>query len=255
MDRYLIPPSCVVKLADWPPTETTDCPGGKEEAEDRLRELNKKLESLQEMLYAQHKHRLLVVLQAMDTGGKDGVIRKVFEGVNPLGVKVASFKAPTPIELDHDYLWRVHAHTPAKGEIAIFNRSHYEDVLVVRVHELVAEAVWRRRYAQIRDFERLLSEEGTTICKFFLHISPEEQLKRLTARREDPTKRWKYNPADFEERKRWKDYQRAYEEAISETSADHAPWYIVPADKKWYRDLVIASVLVNTLEELGLAYP
>lgn len=255
MKKYLIEPGSKVELKKFDPSDTGEFPGGKKEAQAALQALNAELETLQEMLYAQHKHKVLIVLQGMDTSGKDGVIRHVFEGVNPQGVRVASFKVPTPIELDHDYLWRVHAQTPGKGEMVIFNRSHYEDVLVVRVHGLVAKKVWSRRYAHINAFEKCLAEEGTTILKFFLHISPEEQKERLLARLQDPTKQWKYNPGDLKERKLWKEYTRAYEEALSKTSTAYAPWYVIPADKKWYRNWVIATVLVETLKGLQLAYP
>jgi PPK2 family polyphosphate:nucleotide phosphotransferase len=210
---------------------------------------------LQELLYAEHKHKLLVVLQARDAGGKDGTIRHVFEGVNPQGVKVAGFKVPTPIELDHDYLWRVHRRVPGKGEIVIFNRSHYEDVLVVRVHELVPPEVWGRRFAQINDFERLLAEEGTTILKFYLNIGPDEQKERLQARLDEPHKRWKFNPGDLKERKLWPDYTRAYEDVLSKTSTEWAPWTVVPANRKWYRNLVIATTIIETLEGLDMRYP
>ena len=253
MDRYRIPPDTKVDLAAFDPGGT----GGlkEKEAEARLAALNGRLESLQELLYAEGKHKVLVVLQAMDTGGKDGVIRHVFEGVNPQGVKVASFGRPTEEELAHDYLWRVHPRTPAAGEIVIFNRSHYEDVLVVRVHGLVPEAVWTRRYHQINEWERLLAEEGTSILKFYLHISPEEQAERLAARRDDPTKRWKFNRGDLDERRHWGAYMKAYEAALAQTSTPWAPWYVVPADRKWYRNLVVATLLVEALEGLQMAYP
>ncbi len=179
----------------------------------------------------------------------------MFDGVNPQGVKVASFKRPTPEELAHDYLWRVHPHVPGNGEMTIFNRSHYEDVLVVRVHDLVPEDRWSKRYDHINDFERLLADEGTTIVKFFLHISKDEQKERLQARLDDPDKHWKFSLGDLDERRRWPDYQAAFEAALSKTSTDWAPWYVVPADRKWFRDLVIGSVLVETLEGLGLEYP
>ncbi len=195
------------------------------------------------------------MLQAMDTGGKDGAIRKVFEGVNPQGVHVANFKKPTEEELAHDYLWRVHSHTPGDGEIAVFNRSHYEDVLVVRVLELAPEEVWRPRYDHIVAFEQLLVDEGTTIVKFYLHISKEEQAERLQVRLDDPAKRWKFNTGDLEHRKLWDDYMAAFEEAIARTSTTQAPWYVVPANHKWYRDIVIARTLVATLRGLDLHYP
>ncbi|HVZ61406.1 MAG TPA: PPK2 family polyphosphate kinase, partial [Terriglobales bacterium] len=206
-------------------------------------------------LYAEHKHKVLMVLQALDCGGKDGTIEHVFKGVNPQGVRVAAFKAPTPIELDHDYLWRVHRQTPGRGEITIFNRSHYEDVLAVRVHDLVPKKVWRRRYQQINDFERMLAEEGVTIVKFYLHISKDEQRKRQRERLKDPRKKWKFNAGDLQDRELWGGYMKAYEEALSETSTDWAPWYVVPANHNWYRNLVVASVLVETLERLKMSYP
>jgi PPK2 family polyphosphate:nucleotide phosphotransferase len=255
MDRYRVKPDRRVDLAHWNPNDTSALDGSEEEAEDRLVKLNRQLEDLQELLYAEGKRRLLVVLQAMDTGGKDATIRHVFEGVNPLGVKVASFKVPTPEELGHDFLWRVHRQTPAKGEITIFNRSHYEDVLVVRVHKLVSPDVWRGRYARISDFERILAEEGTTILKFFLHISKDEQKKRLQARLDERDKRWKFNVGDLKERKLWPAYMRAYEDAIGKTSTQWAPWYIVPANHKWYRNLVVATIMVETLKSLKMRYP
>jgi PPK2 family polyphosphate:nucleotide phosphotransferase len=242
-------------LADWDPADQSGFAGGKQEGGKAAVRLTARLEELQEILWADRRHRLLVVLQAMDTGGKDGTIRNVFEGVNPAGVRVASFKVPTAPELAHDYLWRVHPHVPGSGEITIFNRSHYEDVLVVRVHELIARERWEKRYRHLVEFERLLADEGTTIVKFFLHISKDEQRRRLQARIENPTKRWKFAPGDLDERKLWDDYQRAYEDAISNTSTGFAPWYVVPADRKWYRDLVVASVLVDALEAMELRHP
>ncbi|NLP10353.1 polyphosphate kinase 2 family protein [bacterium] len=229
--------------------------GDKTEIKEKLLSLNKELEMLQEQLYAEHKHKVLIVLQAMDTGGKDGVIRHVFEGVNPQGVRVAGFKSPTPLELDHDYLWRVHQQAPAKGELVIFNRSHYEDVLVVAVHQLVPEKVWCKRYDQINEFERMLAEEGTTICKFYLHIDLDEQKKRLQERLENPDKQWKFNPGDLEERKLWPEYMKAYETVLRRTSTDWAPWYVVPSNKKWFRNYVVASILVKTLRGLNMKYP
>jgi PPK2 family polyphosphate:nucleotide phosphotransferase len=214
-----------------------------------------RLEALQELLYAEQKHKVLVVLQAMDTGGKDGTIRHVFEGVNPQGVRVASFKVPTQEEMAHDYLWRVHKQTPGRGKIVIFNRSHYEDVLVVRVHELVPKKVWSKRYDQINAFERTLAEEGTTILKFFLHIDLEEQKQRLQARLDEPNKRWKFSKGDLKERKLWPMYMHAYEDVLSKTSTDWAPWYVIPANRKWYRNMVIATTLIETLEGLNMSYP
>ena len=229
----------------------TDKAAGIEEA----RTLNERLRGLQERLWAEHRQRLLVVLQAMDTGGKDGVIEHVFGGLNPQGIKVTGFKAPSPDELAHDYLWRVHPHVPGHGEIAIFNRSHYEDVVVVRVHGLVPEAVWRGRYRHLREFERILAEEGTTIVKLFLHISPAEQEARLRARLADPNKRWKFRVGDLGDRQRWYDFQAAYEDAISETSTSWAPWYVVPADRKWVRNVAVGRLIVATLEHLDPHFP
>ncbi len=255
MKNYRVPKDKSISLEEWDPDEISGDLDEKGEGEERLAELNGELEELQEMLYAERKHKVLIVLQAMDTGGKDGTIRHVFEGVNPLGVRVASFKVPTSIELDHDYLWRVHQQTPGKGEMVIFNRSHYEDVLVVRVHQLVPEGVWKKRYEQINHFEKLLADEGTTILKFFLHISKEEQKARLQSRLDDARKQWKFSSGDLAERKLWQDYMQAYEEVLSRTSSEWAPWYIVPANRKWYRNLVVASVVVDTLRNLKMEYP
>jgi PPK2 family polyphosphate:nucleotide phosphotransferase len=255
MKQYLVKPETKVKLSEHNPNDTGDFKGGKKKGLSDLEKLNDKLEALQELLFAEHKHKVLIVLQAMDTGGKDGAIRRVFDGVNPAGVRVASFKAPTPEELDHDYLWRIHKQAPGKGEMVIFNRSHYEDVLVVRVHNIVPPEVWKKRFDQINEFERNLAESGTTILKFYLHIDKDEQKERLQARLDDPTKRWKFRLGDLEERKLWDEYMAAYEDALSKTSTEYAPWYIVPANRKWYRDLIISSVLVETLEGLKMKYP
>lgn len=255
MERYHVKSNDKVHLDDWDPNEKGAFDGDKDEGGEQLDKLNRELEALQELMYAERKRKLLIVLQGMDTSGKDGVIRHVFDGVNPQGVRVASFKVPTPDELDHDYLWRIHKQTPGRGEIVIFNRSHYEDVLVVRVHKLVSDEVWRKRYQQINDFERMLVEEGTTLLKFFLHINLDEQKERLEARLKDPTKQWKFNVGDLAERKLWPEYTRAYEDVLNKTSTDWAPWYVVPANRKWYRNLVIASVLVETLKGFKMAYP
>lgn len=252
---YQVQPATAVDLNQWDPADRSVFDGDKKMGERVMKELNKRLESLQEVLYAQNKHKVLIVLQAMDTGGKDGTIRHVFDGVNPLGVKVASFKKPTPEELAHDYLWRIHKQTPGRGEIVIFNRSHYEDVLVVRVHNLVPQEVWSRRYDQINAFERQLAEEDTTILKFYLHISKDEQKKRLQSRLDEPEKRWKFAKGDLAERTFWPDYQKAYEAVLSRTSTPHAPWYIIPANHKWYRNLIISQILVDTLEGLDMRYP
>ena len=255
MDRCRVNPQERVKLANWDPEDTSGFSASKADAGPHLEKLSRRLEQLQELLYAEHQHKLLVVLQSMDTGGKDGTIRHVFEGVNPQGVSVVRFQEPTKIELDHDYLWRVHPHMPGKGEMVIFNRSHYEDVLVVRVHNLVPAPVWRRRYEEIREFERMLASEGTTILKFFLHISKDEQKKRLQARLDDADKRWKFAYSDVRERAFWPKYQEAYEEAIEKTSTEWAPWFIVPANHKWYRNLVVATIITDTLAALKMKYP
>lgn len=255
MEQYRVQPGSRVDLAQWDADDRTFYDGNKKSARKYLDDLNNRLEELQELLYAENRHRLLIVLQAMDTGGKDGTIRHVFDGVNPQGVKVASFKVPTRIELARDYLWRVHKVVPGNGEIVIFNRSHYEDVLVVRVHELVPPEVWGKRYEQINNFERMLSEEGTTIRKFYLHISKDEQKERLQARLDEPHKNWKFSLGDLKERARWPEYIQAYEDVLSKTSTQWAPWYIIPSNRKWYRNLVIASIMINTLEGLGMSYP
>jgi PPK2 family polyphosphate:nucleotide phosphotransferase len=253
MKRFRVKPGGKIDLSDFDPGST---PGfSHQDAGGRLLELNDRLEALQEALWAEHRHKVLVVLQGMDTSGKDGTIRHVFEGVNPLGVRVAAFKAPTQEELEHDFLWRVHAKVPARGEMVIFNRSHYEDVLVARVHKLVPPEVWKQRYHQINDFELLLAETGTTVLKFFLHISKDEQKARLQARLDDPQKQWKFRKGDLVDRALWDEYIKAYEEALSRTSQKHAPWYVVPADKKWYRNLVVATVLVKALEDLKIRIP
>ena len=255
MKQYLVKPDAKIKLSKWDPNDTGSFKGGKEKGLAQLEKLNGKLEALQELLFAEHKHKVLIVLQAMDTGGKDGVIRRVFDGVNPAGVRVVSFKAPTPEELDHDYLWRIHKQMPGKGEMAIFNRSHYEDVLVVRVRNIIPPEVWGKRFDQINEFERTLAENGTTILKFYLHIDMDEQKERFQARLDDPAKRWKFRLGDLEERELWPDYMNAFEDVLSRTSKEYAPWYIVPANRKWFRDLVISTVLVDTLEGLKMKYP
>jgi PPK2 family polyphosphate:nucleotide phosphotransferase len=255
MERYRISQGRGFTLADWDAGETKAFKGGKAEARAELAELSPRLDALQEKLYANARHRLLVVLQGMDTSGKGGTIRRVFEGVNPSGVKVTAFKQPTETELAHDFLWRVHPHVPADGEMIVFDRSHYEDVLIVRVHDLVPAKRWKARYRHIRDFERMLVDEGTTILKFFLHISRDEQRERLQARLDDPKKHWKFRLSDLEERKHWESYQEAFEDAIRETARPHAPWYVVPANHKWYRDLVVCKAIIATLERLDLDYP
>jgi PPK2 family polyphosphate:nucleotide phosphotransferase len=255
MKPHRVKPGSKVDLSAIDPGSTPGVKGGRKDASGRLQELCDRLRVLQESLWAEHKHKVLVVLQGMDTSGKDGTISHVFESVNPLGVQVVAFKSPSPEELEHDFLWRVHARVPASGEIVIFNRSHYEDVLVARVQELVPPEVWKRRYDQINDFERLLAETGTTVLKFFLHISKDEQKERLQARLDDPAKQWKFRKGDLLDRARWDDFMEAYEAALSRTSQKHAPWYVVPADRKWYRNLVVAEVLVQALEDLEIKTP
>lgn len=251
LEQFRVKPGEHIHLDKIDPEGIGTFDGDKDKGEEALNQLTNALEILQERLYAEHKHSVLLILQGMDTSGKDGTIEHVFEGVNPQGVRVASFKVPTPIELEHDFLWRVHEKTPGKGEIVIFNRSHYEDVLVVRVHELVPQEVWSRRYGQINNFEQLLADEGTVILKFFLHIDKEEQKKRLLDRLAEEDKRWKFNPGDLKERKLWNDYTRAYEDALSMTSTEWAPWYVVPANRKWFRNLIIAQALVEALKKLN----
>ena len=255
MDKYRVKPGKKLILSTIDPNDTGEFKGDKDKAKVALKKLLVRLDALQEVLYAQQKHKLLVVLQATDTAGKDGAIRDVFSGMNPQGVNVTGFKVPTPEEMAHDFLWRIHQQTPRTGKIKIFNRSHYEDVLVVRVHKIVTEEVWRQRYEHMAQFEKLLTDEGTTILKFYLHIDKDEQKARLEARLADPNKHWKFAVGDLDERKLWDDYQKAYEEAITKTSTANAPWYVVPANKKWYRNLVIATAVVNTLEGLKMTYP
>jgi PPK2 family polyphosphate:nucleotide phosphotransferase len=255
MEKYFIKPGKKMNLINYDPDDTSQFSDGKQAGLVRLAELTQKLDMLQEVLYAEQKHKILVVLQARDAAGKDGTIRSVFSGVNPQGVHIESFKVPTEMELSHDYLWRIHQKVPGKGELVVFNRSHYEDVLVVRVHNIVSKDVWSRRYAQINNFEKLLAEEGTTILKFYLDISKDEQKVRLQERIDDPTKNWKFNPGDLKERALWDEYTSAYEDAFNQTSTDWAPWYVIPANRNWYRNLCVASILVKTLEDLKMSYP
>jgi PPK2 family polyphosphate:nucleotide phosphotransferase len=214
-----------------------------------------RLRDLQDRIWAEQKHPVLVVLQGIDAAGKDGTIAKVMDAFDPQGCPVTSFKVPSAVELAHDYLWRVHQRTPAKGEIGIFNRSHYEDVLVVRVHDLVPRNVWSKRYDQINDFERTLAESGTTIVKFFLNIDRDEQRQRIQDRYDDPTKRWKFNVGDLDERKLWDSYAAAFEDALSSCSTAAAPWYVIPSNHKWFRNLAVGEIVTDTLAGLGLAYP
>jgi PPK2 family polyphosphate:nucleotide phosphotransferase len=249
-----IAPGSTLDLGDEAASAPAGAPG-KDDAVAHTERLARRIDELQDALYAEGRRALLVVLQGRDTAGKDGTIRKVFGPLDPLGLTVASFKAPSPIELAHDYLWRVHQAVPVRGTIGVFNRSHYEDVLVVRVHALVPESVWRQRYDQIVQFERMLTENGVAILKFFLHISRKEQRERLLARLEDPAKYWKFAAGDLAERERWDEYTEAYREALERTSTAEAPWYLVPADKKYLRDLLVARVVAERLERMDPRYP
>jgi PPK2 family polyphosphate:nucleotide phosphotransferase len=227
----------------------------KQQEREATIQLTDKIAAIQENLYAGRQHKILLVLQGMDTSGKDGTIRALFKGINPMGLRGVTFKAPSADELSRDYLWRVHRQVPVKGEIAIFNRSHYEDVLITRVQDMIDEKECKRRYAHICDFERMLAETGTTIVKVFLHISKDEQRKRLQERIDDPEKHWKFDENDLVQRQKWDAYQRAYERAIMATDADHAPWYIIPADSKTHRNLLISTLLLEIMEGLKLAPP
>lgn len=253
--QYRVEPNAKFDLDKFDVADKSLINGDKDEAKAALEALRQRLASLQTLFYAAGTHKLLIVLQAMDTAGKDSTIRMVFGGVNPLGLKIANFKAPTAEELAHDFLWRVHAKTPANGEIAIFNRSHYEDVLITRVNGWIDADTCQARYGHIKEFEELLAENGTTILKFYLHISKDEQKKRLIERRDNPAKQWKFNPADLTSRAQWDDYMAAYTQAIAATSTLNAPWFIVPANSKLQRNLIVASVICEALEGLSLAYP
>lgn len=252
-ERLVVKPGSSVNLARHDPGATFG--HAKDEAAAIAAHDIVRMADLQERLWAEHRHRVLIVLQGIDASGKDGTIKHVMSGFHPLGCRVTGFGVPSEVELAHDYLWRVHEAVPGNGEIAVFNRSHYEDVLVVRVHSLVDRAVWSKRYDQINEFEELLAASGTTILKFFLHISAGEQLERFRERYTDPTKRWKFKMGDLEERRHWDDYMAAYEDVLSRCSTDVAPWYLIPSDRKWFRNLAIGSILADTLEELDPAFP
>ena len=254
LDALLVRPGSAADLEQRDPRDTLGVPG-KEDAAVRLAALLEEVSSLQERLYAEGTRSVLLVLQGLDASGKDGTIRRVFTGVNPQGCHVTSFKAPAPVELAHDFIWRVHANCPARGMIGIFNRSHYEDVVTVGVLGLAPEAVWRRRPERIVEFERLLAEEGTTVLKCFLHVSAEEQRERFAERLADPSKRWKHNPRDEETSRRFGEFTAAYDEAITATSTEWAPWYVIPADRNWVRNLAVATVLAEALRRLDPQYP
>jgi PPK2 family polyphosphate:nucleotide phosphotransferase len=255
LELHRIEPGRGIDLSKLPTLDTSAAPGDKAVTVAALEGLAQRLAELQEVLYAERRRRVLVVLQGLDTAGKGGIIEHVIGAVNPVGLRVTSFKAPTEEERARDYLWRVHAHVPASGELGVFDRSHYEDVLAVRVEGLVPKAQWKRRYAHIRAFERLLADEGTTIVKVLLHLSRGEQKRRLEARLSEPHKRWKLNPEDLRTRERWDDHQAAFEDAIVRTATPHAPWHVVPADSKWYARWAVATILVARLEALDLRWP
>lgn len=252
--EFLVEPGTRVALGDRDPGMTGEFTK-KKKARERIKDYVHDLSERQRLLYAEGKHAILIVLQAMDAGGKDGTIRHCFSALNPQGTRVAGFKVPTPEELAHDFLWRIHRQTPGKGEIVIFNRSHYEDVLVTRVHGMITREVWTERYERIRQFEAMLADNNTTILKFFLHISKEEQLERFEKRLDDPGRNWKISESDYTERHHWDTYQAAYEDALSATSTKQAPWYVIPADHKWFRNLAISAIVSETIDELNLAYP
>jgi len=254
LEQFRVVPGTRVRLKDIDPA-FKDRHESHEQAAQEIVHYQNRLRELQELLFANGRHSLLICLQAIDTGGKDGAIRHVLGAMNPQGCRVAAFRQPTAVELAHDFLWRVHLQAPADGEVVIFNRSHYEDVLVVRVHKLVPEAVWSRRYDRINEFEKGLADHNTHILKFYLHISKQEQLERFRQRLEDPTKQWKISAADYKERQFWEDYGAAYEDALSRCSTAYAPWFIIPADHKWFRNLAVARIVVEYLEGLKLNYP
>ena len=253
-ERFIVEPGRKVRLEKIDPSYT-----GKHESHDKaLPQIRKHLErmgKLQYLLYADGDQSLLVVLQALDAAGKDGVIRHLFSGINPQGTLVFGFKQPSKVESEHDFLWRIHACAPAKGQIVIFNRSHYEDVLVVRVHDLVPRSVWSKRYDLINDFEKILVQNRTRVLKFYLHISPEEQLVRFAQRLDDPSRHWKISESDYSERELWPKYVSAYEDAMEQTSTKHAPWFVIPANRKWFRDLAISQIIADTMDEMGLKLP
>jgi PPK2 family polyphosphate:nucleotide phosphotransferase len=252
--RYRVEPGAGLRLADVDPDESEHY-ARKKDVVPELERNRERIADLQGRLYAENRRSVLLVLQAMDTGGKDGTIKHVFQGVNPQGCQVWSFKAPSAEESGHDFLWRYHQRVPQRGMLGIFNRSHYEDVLVVRVKDLVPEEVWRPRYQVINQFEHALTLSGVTVLKFYLHISRDEQRRRLESRLADPDKRWKFSANDLRERRHWDAYMDAFEEAIGNTSTEHAPWYVVPANNKWYRNLVIARTIADTLEAMDPRYP
>lgn len=256
MKAFLVSPGARVDLNKWDPNDTSAFPGlNKEDGAVVLENTRLRLRELQARLIAERRHKVLILFQAMDAGGKDGAVRNVFQGLDPHGLSVVAFKAPTAAELERDFLWRVHARVPGRGEITIFNRSHYEDVVAVRVRKLAPRDVWEKRFEHIVQFERLLADEGTLVLKFFLHIDAAEQKSRLEVRLKDPSKQWKLQASDLNDRANWNDFIKAYEEALGRTSTPQAPWYVVPANKKWYRNVVVATIVREALDRLKPEYP
>jgi PPK2 family polyphosphate:nucleotide phosphotransferase len=256
LERYLVKPGSKIDLAKIDADESVLFK--QKDKDDSLKAFDKlrdELQDLQKVLYAQNKHRVLLVLQAMDTGGKDGCVKHVFSRIDPQGIHVRSFKKPTEEELARDFLWRVHEKVPRNGEMVIFNRSHYEDVIAVKVKKLLPDKIWKHRYQHIVDFERMLAEEGTTVVKIYLHISKDEQKRRIVSRLENPDKHWKFHPDDLKDRALWNNFMHTYEDLISKTSTEHAPWYVVPANRKWYRNLCVARIMVDTLKKLKMTLP
>jgi len=256
LEKYLVKPGSKIDL-DKIDSDDRDLfgDGGKEESWPAFDVLQEELKYLQKLLYAQNKHRVLVVIQAMDTGGKDGCIKHVFSRIDPQGIHVRSFKKPSEEELSHDFLWRIHEKVPRNGQLVIFNRSHYEDIIAVKVKKLFPDKVWKQRFRHVIEFERMLAEEGTTIVKIYLHISKEEQKARLESRLVNPDKHWKFNPDDLKDRALWADFMETYEDLLGKTSTEYAPWYVVPANRKWYRNLVVARIMVDTLKKLKMDFP
>jgi PPK2 family polyphosphate:nucleotide phosphotransferase len=253
--RFVVEPGAKVRLDRIDPGFKDRHDESHDSATPEIQKHVERMAKAQYLLYADGSKSLLVVLQALDAGGKDGVVRHVFTAMNPQGTLVSSFKEPSSLEAAHDFLWRIHLHTPGKGQVVIFNRSHYEDVLVVRVHKLVPKHVWSKRYELINDFEKMLHENGTRVLKFYLHIDPEEQLERFKQRLDDPMRNWKISESDYTERKLWPDYVEAYEDAMEKTSTKHAPWYVIPSNHKWFRNLAISEILADTMEGMGLKLP
>jgi PPK2 family polyphosphate:nucleotide phosphotransferase len=256
LEKYLVKPGSKVDLSKIDSDERElFSKGGKEEGAAAFDVLQEELKDLQKVLYAQNRHRVLVVMQAMDTGGKDGCIKHVFSRIDPQGIHVRSFKKPSEEELAHDFLWRVHGKVPRNGQLVIFNRSHYEDIIAVKVKKLFPEKVWKQRFRHVVEFERMLAEEGTTIVKIYLHISKDEQRARLQSRLENPDKHWKFNPDDLKDRVLWDNFMETYEDLLEKTSTQYAPWYVVPANRKWYRNLIVARIMVDTLKKLKMDFP